>query len=169
MMRGWRMLKQAIARNYPRVKCSFAWFFEATKQGWPHLHVAQRGCYIDHDWLSLEWSKLTGASIVWIEAVRGARNAAKYLSKYIGSDMHKFGTCKRYGFSRGWEIVQPEARDQGAWAGLKWQYDKRPVSEIGAWWRRAGFQVEYTDHGRTVFYGTPPPRRSAGEGARAWQ
>jgi len=93
---------------------------EATKRGWPHLHVALRSPYLPWEWLTAQWEALTGSPGVDIRPIYKSTNAAKYLAKYIGKDPHRFGTTKRYWHSRNWFDVRPEPRPETADWDSKW-------------------------------------------------
>lgn len=76
--------------------------WEATRAGWPHLHILARTDYIEQAWLSATWADLTGAPIVDIRKVERPEDAASYVAKYVGKDPHHFGTNNRYSRSRAW-------------------------------------------------------------------
>lgn len=83
---AYKLLVQAIRRKYKK----FEYFsvIEFTKQGWPHIHILQRGTYIPHKWLSLQWDKLGMGFIVLPKKVRG--RAKEYLVKYMTKEAECF-------------------------------------------------------------------------------
>ena len=99
MKKGFTKLIAEIKKEFKTIE--YAMFWETTKKGWPHIHVAQRGTYIPHSWLKATWSRLTGAYIVHITKVTSERGAAFYMAKYLTKDQSP--TLKLLGSSR---IVQ---------------------------------------------------------------
>ena len=113
-------LARLIKRRYPGEEFAFFVVREATKQGWPHMHVALRAPFLPWKWLSETWEALTGSPGVDIRAIYEATNAARYLAKYIGKDPQRFGTTKRYWCSRNWhDVVEPREPGQDDWDS-KW-------------------------------------------------
>lgn len=64
------------------------WFFQLcfnpkTNEWHPHLHCVIDSDYISHNWLSRQWSRITGHSkVVDIRAVRDPKDVAKYVARY---------------------------------------------------------------------------------------
>lgn len=82
---GYKKLIQAIRRDR---KKDFQYFsvIEFTKKGWPHLHILQRGSYLERKWLSEKWSSFGVGRIVDIRQVKGSGNVKEYLAKYLSKD-----------------------------------------------------------------------------------
>lgn len=95
-------LVRRIRKLGPSFPFEYFSVWEATKAGWPHLHILARTDFIDQAWLSVTWSELTGAPIVDIRRVHQLEDAASYVAKYVGKDPHHFGTNNRYSRSRNW-------------------------------------------------------------------
>jgi len=93
-------LVEDIRRQWPDIPFEYAAVWEATKTGYPHLHIVARSPYIPQPWLSKRWAKLTGSYIVDIRTIRDSRTAAKYVSKYIAKSPHHFQNIRRYRFSK---------------------------------------------------------------------
>ena len=129
---------------------------EATKQGWPHLHVALRSPYIPWEWLTAQWEQITGSPGVDIRAVWKSKDAAKYLAKYIGKDPHRFGTTKRYWHSRNWFAVRPEPRPESDDWNSAWFVMRVHVCELRqlAWLK--GWEV-FSAGGWQYFESRAPP------------
>ena len=102
MTKAWRAARRAIEARYKGRKGEYLTVVEATKLGWPHLHVLTTRPWIDQAWLSNLWKTLTGAHIVDIRRVSNDRMAASYVAKYLGKAPHRFLHCKRYYFTRGY-------------------------------------------------------------------
>lgn len=79
-------------------------FLERTKRGEPHLHILLRTPFIPQDWLSEQMRDLMGSPIVWIEAIKGAKHAVAYVTKYITKAPAQWGNKKRYWRSRNWKV-----------------------------------------------------------------
>lgn len=108
---------------------------EATKQGWPHIHVALRCRYIDVQWIQRTWEALTGSPGADIRAIYKSTDAAKYLAKYIGKDPHRFGTTKRYWHSRNWFDVRPAPEPPAGDWNSKWHIVREGINRLAelAW------------------------------------
>ena len=102
MTKAWRAARRAIEAHYKGRKGEYLTVVEATKLGWPHLHVLTTRPWIDQRWLSNLWKTLTGAHIVDVRRVSNQGQAASYVSKYLGKTPHRFLHCKRYYFTRGY-------------------------------------------------------------------
>lgn len=63
--------------------CEYMVVYEMTKAGTPHIHMLQRGTYIPKKWLSRVWCSLTGAYIVDIHRLKGKKEVAAYVAKYL--------------------------------------------------------------------------------------
>src|SRR5215831_9102084 len=99
---AWQAFKQRIERH-TRQRFDYFVVVEATKRGEPHFHIGLRGWqFVPQHLLSKWWEELTGAHRVDIREVKNRRGAVRYLSKYMGKGLHKFGTAKRYFSSRAW-------------------------------------------------------------------
>ncbi len=144
---AFRILMRYYRKMHPNEDIAFFAVREATKQGWPHLHVIVRGPFLKQRWLSKIWGRLTGSFVVHIRFVDKGRNAAKYLAKYIGKDPHRFGKTKRYWYSRNWfDPVPPRKRRDRAW-DRKWRIVREGVG-ARAW--RLILQGWRVDMGGTV-------------------
>jgi len=104
MSERFRRLIKLMRDRYPNTVWAYFCVFEAHKSGWPHLHVAMRGRFVPWAWLRDQWCDLTGSTGVDIRMIPDAKRAGSYIAKYLGKDLHKFGTCKRYWCSKAWRI-----------------------------------------------------------------
>lgn len=132
------ILIRLIRKRYSRHEIAYFVVREATKRGWPHLHVALRSPILDWTWLVETWEKLTGSRGVDIRRVYETASAAKYLAKYIGKAPHRFGTTKRYWSSRNWFDVRPERKLPDRSWSQRWEIVDQRVCEIAEtyWLRR---------------------------------
>lgn len=91
-----RILMRRIQQKTRQKSLAYFVVREAHKDGWPHLHIAWRGPWIDQAWLSEQWAALSGGVKVDIRAIDNPGRVGQYLSKYLGKSPHQFGTSKRY-------------------------------------------------------------------------
>lgn len=130
--------------------------FEATKKGEPHLHILTRGVFIPHWLLSEYMDAHMDAPNVWITECHRRRDAARYVSKYLGKANQKFGTCKRYWCTRSWRHPSNDDRPQSkrqepGWYRVNWTLNELVRS---AWDRRAHIVIDGDYYYMT---GIPPP------------
>jgi hypothetical protein len=166
--RKFPLLMRRAARRLGVDRIPYQVVIEAHKSGWPHLHALLRCSNIPHAFLSATWKELTGSHVVWIERVSNARNAARYVAKYLGKDLKRFGTFKRYWSSRDWLVNQgdPEAE---TWRREVWTYTREQVDDVLRRLMRDGFHVvPHTGrHGEHVAM-RPAWRDAAAAGAAAF-
>jgi hypothetical protein len=142
--RGLRLLRLRLRRHPRLADFEFMAIFEAHESGFPHLHLLIRGAFIPWAWLTKNWTKITGSSHVDIRKVKGRKNAARYVAKYLGKDIHAFEGCKRWWRSHGYDLApandddDERARKQWTrinlvWSSLLaaldaegWKYDEKP-------------------------------------------
>jgi len=112
LVNAWRQLRRRLEERegFPRIE--FMAVVEAQKSGEPHLHILMRSPYIEQKWISAFMAKAIGAPICWIEEVGDKKKLANYVAKYCGKDPHRFGTCKRYWCSKGWNLEPRSLQDQ---------------------------------------------------------
>lgn len=103
LVKAWRLIVKRAKRQYGYSTIAYLCVFEATKKGEPHLHILSDVKWIDQKWLSRQMRDIAEAPIVDIRKVRSSKHIAYYIAKYIGKQPHKFGTCKRYWTTKGWD------------------------------------------------------------------
>lgn len=89
-------------------------FLEKTKRGEPHLHILLRLPFVPQDWISEQMADLARSPVVWIEAIKGAKHAVAYVTKYVTKAPAQWGNKKRYWRSRNWMINQSD-QDERPW------------------------------------------------------
>ena len=104
---AFKLLIKRIRARWPGQEVQYFVVREATKQGWPHLHVLLRAPFLPWSWLVEQWEELSGSPGVDIRKIWRPHQAAKYVAKYIGKNPHQFGTCKRYWSSKEWQAPVP--------------------------------------------------------------
>jgi len=124
---------------------------EATKQGEPHFHVALRCEYISKRLLKKWWLELTGAFIVDVAAVTDAKGGAKYLTKYLGKELHKFGTAKRYWFSRGYVLPPQEGERLKEPDPTRCSWSVEYPEEIAFAYTRRGYYLVPEENRRSTY------------------
>lgn len=127
LTRAWRILRLRILRKYRIKKLPFAAIMEATKAGWPHLHILLRSIWIDQRWLSEQMQDIADSPTVFIERIDNKARVNAYVAKYCGKAAHKFGTAKRYYFSQDYMIA--DAKKQ------------KPLFDFGAGWDREPYNL----------------------------
>lgn len=96
LVKCWRNLRRQYVRKHGKGSIPFLCVFEATKKGWPHLHIVARAPWVSQKWLSREMAKMHDSPIVDVRRVTGVSKVAHYISKYISKNPHRFEGVKRY-------------------------------------------------------------------------
>jgi len=139
LARAWRLVRLRAMRLYKLKRLPFLAVFEATKNGEPHLHILTRVKWLDQKWLSDQMAELIGAPIVDIRRIKGARQVARYVSKYVGKDPHRFGTTKRYWSSRDFEHWRSIKDTEDKQENGTWYVSSRPLWEVIRFYVEHGF------------------------------
>lgn len=105
---AWRRARRALMRERRLKSLPFLAVFERTKRGFPHLHILMRAPFIPQRTISRLMDDLIGSPIVDIRRISTAREAAAYVSKYVGKDPHAFLGVKRYWRSQDWWKPDPD-------------------------------------------------------------
>lgn len=133
--------------------------FEAHKSGRPHMHVLHRGAFVPIFELIDQWEALTGSRGVDIRSIKKKRNVAKYVSKYIGKDIHSYTGVKRYYYTRGWVKTRAEKKADREAAGISFRLEKLSPEEIAAKWAGEGWITQWIGgalYGLWPFMEAPP-------------
>lgn len=138
--KGLAELKRRIIRVFKVEKIEWIAVREVHKTGWPHLHVLMRLRFIPQRWLSSQWLSITKSSRVFVQRLKSQKQAASYVSKYIGKAPAQLGTSKRYWKTRAYDlrtklIDKAPMDDDEYWriderTFYKWQHD-----QINEGWR----------------------------------
>ncbi len=164
-------LVRRIRARYGALEYAGVW--ELHKSGWPHFHVALKGCYIPQAWLSLQWSGLGVGRVVWISRVGSARECARYLGKYLMK-----GARRTYDHLGGLRLVQVSRGFTGK--GLVESPDRDRVPAMALWVpARYGEVLEYltndlglafrSEDGRGVIELRAPPGGIWGKSEKGWK
>jgi hypothetical protein len=140
------------------VKPEYGVIAEATLKDEPHLHIAMRSKFISQRLLKKWWFELTGAYMVKIIAVHSVKAAAKYLAKYLGKELHKFGTAKRYWFSKGYVLppVEGERLEKPDPTRCTWSVEY--PEEIAWTYQRRGYYLLPEEDRRSTYTLLSPER-----------
>lgn len=105
-IRSYAITTEVPADAKPR--CHYMAFNEETEAGEPHLHILLRMPFIPQDWLSQQMAELIDSPVVWIEKIKGAKSAIKYVAKYVAKAPAQFGKSRRYWISKWWRVNTPD-------------------------------------------------------------
>lgn len=96
LAKAWRDIVREYRRIYPGREAEYLVVLELTKRGEPHLHILWRGGFMPQKWLSGQMRQRIGAPVVDVRSVRGEKEVAQYVAKYISKRNIKLGSMKRY-------------------------------------------------------------------------
>lgn len=164
MSQCFRKLWAKVRKRWPGVEHHYFCVFEAHKSGWPHLHIATRGCYMDWQWIKDRWEEISGSPGVDIRRIYDPKDCGSYMAKYIGKNPHRYQGVKRYWRTLKWNL-EPEnapARDPR----LDYRFIIVPLNraDLFAQWQVTKRHVWL--EGKAVFSGPSPPKNI--EAMRAW-
>lgn len=114
LSKRWQVLRKRIQKQYGRLE----YFRIRTSEGNGVLHIVYKGPYIPHAFIKRNWKDIHGASIVFIQALKGksTRISGYLASHYMGShtgftrQSWSWGWCFR-GFVKVWYKVRARASD----------------------------------------------------------
>jgi len=156
LVRAWRAIRREYVDTHGKGSIPFLAVFEATKAGWPHLHIVARCNWISQKWLSRRMAALTGSPIVDVRRVEGTAKIAAYISKYIGKDPHRFAGVKRYWRSLDWLDPAPDDGPFDLVAPDGWTIVKENWLEYAAATVADGFDAIYERYQVRLTYRLPP-------------
>ena len=167
MAEVWNLVVRRFRRLKPTNKCEYAVICEKHLNGWPHLHIAWKGPWIDQGWLSKQMDELLQSPVVWVQRVYSYRGTIHYLTKYMTSGLHQFGSKNRYWFSQGYPRRKKERQRLHRFAITKTNRRNRSFAEMLAEWERLGRNVQYLQGGGAAWghwWATGPPPKPAERG-----
>lgn len=95
----WAKLAKSIARYHGVKSFAYAVICEKHKSGWPHFHILARLPYTNWHWLKRKMKKQANSPSVDVRRIKRKAQIA-YCAKYAGKAVERFGTSKRYFFSK---------------------------------------------------------------------
>lgn len=140
---AWRRARRAWMKQHKLKRLPFFAVVEATKVGWPHLHVMLRSQWIDQRWLSAFMSNAINSPIVDVRRIDNRGRAAVYVSKYAGKATHKFGTCKRYWRSQDYILTSDDDDQQQPKKRGRGEIEHTTIQHLAATWASLGWRVTW--------------------------
>jgi hypothetical protein len=156
LVRGWREFVKAAKHYHGYDSIPYYVVFEATKKGEPHLHILCRVPWIDQKLLSTFMDFWMKAPIVYIVRCTSNRNAARYVSKYIGKEPGKFGTCKRYWQTQNYQLPDEDEQLGSLLRRPPPDIRRQSVDDWIIWARRVGYPVVIHNESCTITKRVPP-------------
>ena len=129
---------------------------EATKKGWPHLHIAIRAPWISLKKLRALLAAEIQSPVVKLIVLDGIHRVAAYLAKYLGKGPHQFGTMKRYWKTLSWLLPAFFEEGRRRRQPGEWYADPRSWQEIAFDAVLRNHRVEYLDPGVFIHRPAPP-------------
>jgi len=121
----WRKIRREYVKEHGKGSLPFLCVFEATKKGWPHIHIVARAKWLSQKWLKKRMAELHNSPHVDVRRVHGVSKVASYISKYISKNPHRFAGVKRYWRSLDYLLPPPET-PYDPWDDVPWwRVDRR--------------------------------------------
>ncbi len=160
LVAAWRTVRLEYLKQHGKRSLDFLAVFEATKLGWPHLHIVARAKWVDQRWLSRRMKALIGAPIVDVRRIKNQRQIAAYVTKYIGKNPHRFAGVKRYWRSLKYLTPETDEDNKNELQIPIWSMDPRSWQRIVHEYEDVGWQAEYKRGGAVL---RPRPREPGSE------
>jgi hypothetical protein len=158
---AWKIVVKRARRKFPKAPIEYMAVFEETKKGEPHLHIVARAPYIPQRWLSDQMKELIEAPIVDIRKVGSAKNAARYVAKYVGKGPKAFPALKRYWQSFGWDLNTPRRERGSEKPDSGWRIWQEPLFLIKESWEVWGRRAVWITDNEIFFERVPWHARAA--------
>jgi hypothetical protein len=158
--KAWNLVVHRWRRLNPGKTCEYAVVCEEHKNGYPHLHIAWLGGWIDQRWLSEQMEGQMNSPIVDVRAVKGWYGVASYLASYLKKAPHQYGTMKRFWFSQGYPRTKRERKVLHRFNLKDGHRRNHSFAEMLAEWARLGRNVQYMQWGGAAWghwWATGPP------------
>jgi len=156
LVTAWRKVRREYVKEHGKGTLAFLAVFEATKRGWPHLHIVARCKWLSQKWLSRRMADLHDSPVVDVRRVTGMSKIARYVSKYIGKNPHRFQGVKRYWRSLDYLEASGglDEDDPSTWA--YWEIEKWPFWMVVKGLLEDGYSG-HVDSGHAVLRPPEPP------------
>jgi len=141
LKRAWVNLRRAMERDYGVKQPPFIAIFEATKNGWPHLHILMRCRFIPQRWYSTTMERLLGSPIVDVRFITETGRIAAYVAKYVSKAPEGFEACKRWWRSHDYEVAKEEFEGFARFGPFTSEV-KRTIEELAKTKARQGWIIE---------------------------
>ena len=149
-MWAWRIVRAEYLKRHGKDSLHFLAVFEATKLGWPHLHIVARAKWVDQRWLSHRMGALIGSPIVDVRAVGNISKRAAYITKYIGKNPHRFAGVKRYWRSLKYLSPDDDQEPEDPPDVPLWIVETMPWTRVVADMVAIGYQADYRKGGAVL-------------------
>lgn len=158
--KAWMLFVKRQRTEFGRLACEYALVVELTEARTPHLHIAVAGKWIDQHALSAFMHAHGCGSIVDVRAIKNARGAARYLSKYFTKSKDFIDQRRNVSFSAyfdtAFKIERVEHKQAAGW----WHYTFEPLCTLADSFQSLGHVVEWvSDDEIRVTNSTAPPHR----------
>lgn len=141
---AWRKVRREYIAKHGKGSLAFLVVFEATKRGWPHLHMVARCKWIGQKWLSKRMKELIGAPHVDVRRIKGLNKVAEYVTKYIGKNPHRFEGTKRYWRSQDYLFPPADSDETPTYVSDHWQIVKADWLRVIDGFMNGGYTLEMT-------------------------
>ncbi len=137
-----RQLRRRYIKQHGKGSFAFMAVFEATKKGWPHIHMVARCKSISEIWLKDQMRELHDSPIVNRQVINNKSKIAAYVSKYIGKNPHRFSGVKRYWRSLDY-LLPPLETPYDPWDDIPfWHVEQRFWLFVAQDLATAGYRVD---------------------------
>lgn len=127
---AWVKWVREVRKEHGQEAVEYYYVFEAQKSGEPHMHIVGRWPRIEKEDISAWFEKEVRAPSTRIEGIKDAHKMCHYLAKYLSKGPTRFGTLKRYGYSRKYFIkAKPKPHEDPRWQG-QWNIVDRPFNDL---------------------------------------
>lgn len=154
---AWRILRKRLMRKYRVKRMPFFAVIEATKAGWPHLHILLRFPYLDIFYIRDFMRSVINSPHQWIEKISIRSRVAQYCAKYCSKAVHKFGTAKRYWQTPDYDLREPFVEPLQFQDQQPWEIRAVTLTTLKQCWELAGYYVFQTAQHRIEYAKRPPP------------
>ena len=156
LVKAWRTVRREYVREHGKGSLPFLCVFEATKNGWPHIHIVARCKWLSQKWLSKRMGELIGAPIVDVRRIKRSKDVAKYVAKYIGKNTERFEGVKRYWRSLDYLLRDDDPREMFDEGDGPWEKVEAHWLEMAHELEKGGFVVKIGRYEATAVYRHPP-------------
>ena len=153
---AWRVIRREYIAEHGKGSLPFLAVFEATKRGWPHLHIVARCKWLEQKWLSKRMATLTDSPVVDVRRIKSVRKVAKYVAKYVGKNPERWAGTKRYWRSQDYLKPDPLEADAPVIPYFSWETLDGPWRAVAAAFERQGLSVTYFRNYAVHERGVPP-------------
>ena len=151
---GLRLLRLTLRRHPKFENFEFMAVFEKHQSGFPHLHLLIRGKFLPWSWLTRRWKEITGSTHIDIRKIKGRKDAARYVAKYLGKDLSAFEGCKRWWRSHGY-APEPSNDNEAARPAKAWSRFIADFDRMALILENGGYTVTVEGR-RRLHYAAPP-------------